>query len=400
MPRFQYTAKDNTGKIYKGSMDAVGEDQVTAKLNEVGLLIVSLSKERKSIFSRKRRISNTDLVTLTQQLADLVSAGIPLLKSLQALERQVDNPALKDIVQDIGFSIEGGSAFSQALAKHPEIFSEFFIGMIKAGETGGYLGKVLDRLAIHLERQHDLRQKVQSAFAYPVLVGILACLVVTFLIIVIVPIFSKVYTQMKIVLPGPTRTLIFISFLVRRYWWAVLSLIGGVVFVYSRIKHLAKFRQWIDEAKLKMPVFGKLNRLAAVSRFIRTLGDMLSSGIPALEALDVANKVIGNTSAEKIVGQMRESVKNGGLISAPLMNQNIFPATTAQMMMAGEESGTLDSMLEKNANSLDRDIDILIKRIVVTVEPLLTAILAAVVGFIAMAVYFPIFDLIQQISGA
>ena len=399
MPRYEYLAKDKTGKIYKGTLEAPDEDTIRRKLGESDFYVTSITRKRELTLGRREgKVRSDDLVTFSQQFAGMIGAGLPILRCLKAMEKQVENITLRRVIGEVRLDIEGGTSLSEALGKHPQVFSDFFVSMIKAGETGGVIDKVLERLAIHLEKQQDLRRKVGSAFAYPVVVGTLAFLVMTFLVIVIVPIFKDVYKRINVILPGPTIALVNLSNFTRNYWWVILLFTGAVFVTYHQLKDRARIRKQIDHFKINMPLFGKLISKATISRFIRTFGDMLDSGVPMLEAIDVADKVAANKVVSEIVAKIRESVYRGGKVSEPLEDQKIFPPAVVQMTAAGEESGTLPDMLEKSANAIDRDVDATVKRLVVKVEPLLTMVLAAFVGFIALAIYLPIFDLIKQIS--
>ncbi|MFH0731524.1 MAG: type II secretion system F family protein [Candidatus Omnitrophota bacterium] len=356
-------------------------------------------KRTSILFRTYSRLSSDDLVTFSQQFASMLGAGLSLIRCLDALEKQTENMILKKVIKDVRLNIEGGSSFSEALAKHPKVFSDFFISLVSAGEKAGVMPEVLDRLASYLESQQALRQKVKSAFAYPTIVGALALLVMAFLVVVIVPIFKDIYARIHVPLPAPTVALITVSNIAVKFWWALLFFVAGVIIGYYRIKDIPVVRRQIDNFKINMPAFGNVVRKAAVSRFIRTFGDMLRSGVSVLQAIDVSEKVAKNIVISELARRMKENVRRGGLITEPLLgDQRIFPPSVVQMMAAGEESGTLPHMLQKSADTLDRDVDTAVKRLVVKVEPILTMLLAAFVAFIALAIYLPIFDLIKQIS--
>lgn len=399
MARYSYLANDSAGKSYKGSIEARDEKELREKLKSMGFYVTSIERERAVFtFRPKGVIISAELVTFSRQFSTMISAGLALTKSLRALEKQTENPALKKVINDVRIDTEGGSSLSEAMAKHPSVFSEFFIALIKAGETGGLLNEVLENLANHLEKQENLKRTVRSAFAYPAIVGTLAFLVVSFLVIVIVPVFKNVYDRMHLSLPGATLALIGVSNFVRYFWWLILALIGGLTFSWKWINKNPVFRERLDRFKIDMPVFGKLIRKAAVARFVRTFGDMISSGVVILESLRVADRVAANRIVSKIVQKMSDSVHRGGLISEPLEEQDIFPAGVVQMIASGEESGKLGFMLIKSADALDRDVDDTVKSLVVKIEPLMTFLMACVVGFIAVSIYLPIFDVIKEMS--
>lgn len=358
---------------------------------------ITVRKRQKAVFALgHKKIAPAELVTFARQFSTMIDAGLSLTVSLRALAKQTEHPALKAVINDVRMDIEGGASLSESLQKHPQMFSGFFIALIKAGETGGLLNELLERLANHLEKQENLKRTVKSAFAYPAIVGTLAFLVVSFLVIVIVPIFKNIYARMQLSLPLPTLALIAASNFVKFFWPLLLLLIGGLIFSYKWINKNPVFRTRLDTFKMNMPVFGKLTRKATVARFVRTFGDMFASGVPILESLRVADRVAANKVVSKVVQAMTDSVRKGGLISEALVGQDIFPAVVVQMIASGEESGRLDFLLQKAADGLDRDVDDTVKRLVVKIEPLMTFLMALLVGFIAVAIYLPIFDVIKQ----
>jgi len=342
------------------------------------------------------KVTQADLVVFSRQFATMMEAGIPLVTVLRALEKQTENLFLKKVINEIRIDIESGISLSESMEKHPKVFSDFFISMVKAGETAGALNKVLERMASHLEKQNDLKRAVRGAFAYPAIVGALALLVGGFLVVVIVPVFKSVYSRLNVELPLPTLVLIGISNFVRGYWWVILIAAAGAVFLYKWIGVSFAFKTYIDRFKMNMPIFGKLLRKATAARFVRTLGDMMASGVPLLDSLRTADRVASNKVVSNIARGMIDNVQAGGLISDSLQNQDIFSAATTQMIASGEESGRLGFMLEKAADGLDRDVDDTVKRLVVKIEPLMTFFMAVFVGFIAVAIYLPIFDVIKQ----
>ncbi|MCP4650837.1 MAG: type II secretion system F family protein [PVC group bacterium] len=399
MAIFKYTAKDSSGKIYQGALEARDEQVLRSRLKESGFYVTSLKKKMGFSFDPKEpKVKLDDLVSFGQQFAGMLGAGLPIIRCLRALEKQSENLGLKRISRDLRLDIEGGAALSEALAKHPQVFSDFFVSLIQAGEKAGMMDKVWDRLAAYLEKQQDLIRKVKGAFAYPVIVGIIAFCVMTFLVLVIVPIFKDVYDRINVPLPGPTVALIALSNFSRKFWWVILLAGAGVGILFRKIKKISKIRKGLDHFKINMPIFGTLIRKASIARFIRTFADMLDSGVGILESIDVAGKVAGNKAVLELVDKMRDSVRQGGNLSDSLQKQTIFPASAVQMISAGEESGNLPYMLQKSADTLERDVDIAVKRLMIKIEPLLTMLLAILIGFIAMAIYLPMFDLIKQIN--
>jgi len=398
MARYNYLAKDADGKSYKGSIEARNETELTEKLKDMGFYPTSVKREKRVFTFGAKRVSQSELVIFSRQLSTMVGAGLTLNKSLEALEKQTESSYLRTIIAGIRTDIEGGVSLSKAMGKYKMVFSDFFVGMVEAGESGGVLKKVLERLADHLEKQDALKRSVRGAFAYPVVVGTLAVLVVGFLVIFIVPVFKSVYDRMHLSLPLPTLLLISASNFTRKFWWLMLILFSGLGLFYKTINKTIGFCNYLDKFKMNMPIFGKLIRKATVARFIRTFGDMVTSGVGVIDSLKIADKVAENSIISKLTQEMIDSVRRGELISEPLKKQNIFPAGVIQMIATGEESGKLGYMLEKSAEGLDREVDDVVKRMVVKIEPLLTFLMAFLVGTIAVAIYLPIFDVIKEMS--
>ncbi|MBU0683438.1 MAG: type II secretion system F family protein [Candidatus Omnitrophota bacterium] len=399
MTQYIYVAKDNSGKVYKGTVESDNEKALRDKLRGMGLYVSSVARQ-KNVFSfkLKQKVKSGDLVLFVRQFSTLISAGISITKCLYALEKQTVNPTLKTAIGAINSNIEGGASLSEAMEEYPNIFSEFFIALIKAAETAGILDKVLMRLAEHLEKEDSLKRSIKNAFSYPIVVGSLAFLVVVFLVIVIIPIFYNIYVRLNLTLPLPTLALVAISNFVRRFWWILLAVAVLAVIGYRRFNEKPFFREKIDLIKMNMPLFGNLLKRAAAARFVRTFGDMISSGIMIMESLKIADKVADNKLVSNLVERITENVQKGGTVSEALTNQNILPPAVVQMMSSGEESGSLDFMLEKSAEGLERDVDDIVKRLVIKIEPLMTFFMAILVGFIAIAIYLPIFDVIREMT--
>ncbi len=356
------------------------------------------AKSSASLSGFRREVKPHELVAFIQQFASMYEAGIPILQCLEALAKQTENIKFKKIIKEIILDIEGGSTFSDALAKHPRVFSAFFVNMIRAGERGGIIDRILDRLALHIEKTQDLKRNVRGAFAYPLTVGVLAFLVMIFLVVVIIPVFQDIYARINVTLPLPTLIMIALSKFLRKFGLVLVLLSAGAGFLFYRYKDVKMIRQRIDKIKVTMPIFGKINRKAAVSKFVRTFGDMLESGVTVSEAIETAKDVAGNVIVAEVVEKMHNNINRGNTLSEALEEQELIPATVVQMIAAGEKSGKLPNMLRKSAMALDRDLDLTIKRLVVMVEPVLTFVMACVVAFIALSIYLPMFDIIKQIQ--
>ncbi len=396
MAEFIYTARDEIGRVYKGTMVAAEESLVRAKLKKRGLFATALrqSRAKKSFFALVgKKVPVAAVVLFTERLSAMVNAGLPIIKCLRTLARQTDDQVLRKVIYGVCIDLEGGERFSDALSKHPAVFSNFYIDMIKTGETGCLLDEVLMRIAEHLTKEQELKRKIKKAFAYPIIVLSAIAVVVTFLIIFIVPIFAEVYSKMRIALPVPTVLLVTTSKIFIRYWWVVISGIAGVVFVYKKAYATERGRLFIDRIKLEFPVFGPLNQKVAISRFVSTFASLFASGVSVMEALGVIREISGNVVITNIIDSLREDVREGRKIADALSREKLFPPMVTQMVAAGEEAGALDAMLKKSADFLNRDIDYEVGKLVTKIEPLLTVFLAIVVGFIALAIYLPMFDL-------
>lgn len=396
---FVYVARDKSGKVLKGSLEAESERALRAKMRALGYYPTRVAKKRKEIpLAFGQRIRPRDLVVFVTQLAAMLNAGLPIMRCLSALEEQSENKRLAKIVGEVRLAIEGGSTLSDALAKYPKIFSRLFINLVQAGETGGILDEVLLRFAYHADKEQEMREKVRGAFAYPAVVSLLALVVVTFLLLFIVPVFASVYARLRVPLPLPTLILVGASRLLIHSWWALLIVVGGMILGYRRYRATERGALTIDRLKLRLPIFGNLIGKSAVSRFIRTLGALVASGVPIIHSLGIAGEVTGNRVVTTTVSRIEENVRRGGDLTGPMRSGGIFPPMVIQMVAAGEESGTLPEMLQKSATFLDRDVDYTVKRLVTLLEPLLIVCLAVLVGFIALAIYLPMFELIHTVG--
>jgi type IV pilus assembly protein PilC len=399
MAKFSYLAQDNQNKEISGTLEANDINEAKAKLRQASLYIIQVNPETRFLITPAvERVNNMDLAIFSHQFAAMISSGITLIKALKTLSAETNNRKFRKIIEKIAADIENGASLSNALSRYPRIFSNFFTSLIKAGETAGALPVVLNRLANYLEKEVTLRRKVISSFAYPVIVGIVAMIAVTFLLIFVVPVFSSVYAGLKITLPGPTVILIALSNIFIKYWWLVLSLAIAIYLTLRVLKQNKAFGLATDGFKLKLPVFGQLNRKVATSRFVRTLSTLVGSGVTLSSSLTIIKDVVGNRAFAQAVEKIQKDIQQGKPLSESLKQGKYFSPIVIQMLAAGEESGNLNVMLDKCADFLDEDIDTLIKNLVVKLEPSLTVALAILVGFIALAIYLPMFDLIRSIA--
>ena len=402
MAVYSYIAKDIQGNRLSGIYrDIATVSALRGELAKVGYTLLKASRAKGNETSAKPRIGRVpqkDLVPLAHQLAGMYSAGLSVLQCLQTLEDQAERPALKAILSDIRENIETGSSLKNAFERHKDVFSHFFVGMVGAGETGGKLAQSLEMSAIYLEKRYELKQKVKSAFMYPMVVGVVCLIVVTSMLLFVVPMFSKLYARLHVPLPGPTQFLIFLSGLLRGGWIIVAAVVVCLVFGVKRLLRRPAVRTWVDDFKLRMPVFGKLNRMVVVARFTRTFATLVSVGVPLIEALEVAQAVADNARMSRIAKDVQESVRAGNPIARSLEGSGLFPPMIIQMANSGEQAGILAEMLTKGANFLDRDIDRTISSLLVKLEPVLTLVMGVIIGLILLGVYLPMFDYMSHLK--
>lgn len=398
MAVYQYVAKDRTGRKFSGIYTDVDNVNILREeLAKIGYALVKARQKRTSS-TRRRRIKLSEVVAFAYKFAGMYSAGLSILSCLETLEGQAENQAFKYVIADIRQSIQAGASLKNACEKHRNIFSDFFLGMIEAGESSGKLGTTLEMSAVYLEKQADIRRKVVSAFAYPVVVTITCFAVIAFLLIFVIPVFMKLYRQAHVQLPGPTRVLVGLSTLITQKWWAVIILATTVVLLFRWLLKKSQVRAWWDAFKLNMPVFSKLNRMLVVSRFTRTFAMLASVGVPFIDALDVAREVAYNHKMDEITQELKKEIRAGNPVAKSFKNHPIFPPIITQLAASGEQVGKLPDMLNKGTDLLDKDIDRAISALLVKLEPALTVIMGTVVGLILMGAYLPMFDYIGHLE--
>ncbi len=398
MAIYEYTARDVDGNRFTGTYNGV--ESVAVLRQELAKMGNTLLKTRRSKpqAQKRQKIKQDEVVTFVYKLAGMCSAGLPITKSLETVEQQAENQTFKHILSDIRQSIETGSSLKNAFEKYNNVFSNFFIGMLEAGESGGRLAETLEISAAYMEKQLDLKRKVKSAFAYPIVVGVMCIAIVSTLVIFIIPVFSKLYQQLHMALPGPTQVLVSISEIARQYWWLVLLFIAAAIFLSRRLSKNPHLKARWDLFKLNMPVFAKLNRMVVVSRFMRTFAMLASAGIAFVKALDIASVVANNSKIYEIADQLQQAIEEGSPLADSLRKHKIFPPIITQMVASGEEAGKLPEMLNKGLDFLDKDIDRTVKALLVKLEPAMTLIMGLIVGFILMGVYLPMFDYMGRVK--
>jgi type IV pilus assembly protein PilC len=401
MVMFHYQARDPSGRPVSGEIEATDQQGAGALLADRNLLVISMSPARGRKGRTKRhqgRVKAQDLVVFTRQLATMMDAGLPLVQSLNALEEQTDSKTFKPILRQVTERVEQGDAFSQALAGHPKVFTRLYVSMVEAGETGGLLAEILDRVATYQEATVRLKKKVKSAMSYPAIVCLIAISISLFLIIKVIPVFADIYKDFGGQLPGPTQVLIRISDILRSYFLIVAGAIAFMVFAVVKLRRTKRGAEMWDRMKLHLPVFGKLIHKVAMSRFARTFAALLRSGVPILETLRIVGQSAGNTLVERAVEQTAGSIERGDSLALALGQHKIFPPMMVRMVSAGEQTGKVDVMLEKISDFYDEEIEATLSGLTSLIEPLLIVFLGVVVGSIVICMFLPIFKLNQIVQ--
>lgn len=393
---YLWEAKGKAGEIKKGEMEASNPEAVDARLRALGLTPVKIKKkpvEINIVLPGSSGVTGKDILVFTRQFATMIDAGLPIVQCLEILATQMDNPVFRKVIFDIKTRVESGSTFAEALRDHPKVFDELFVQLCAAGEVGGILDTILNRLAAYKEKSEKLKRKVKGALTYPVIVLVVAFAVTLILLIKVTPVFAKMFTDMGSALPAPTQFVLDLSAFVQNYVVHMLLGVGAVVGTFIAIRKNPKGRMISDGVFLKLPMFGMLLRKVAVARFTRTLGTMISSGVPILDALEVTAKTAGNQVIEKAIFNVREKISEGRTITEPLMDAKVFPSMVVQMIGVGEASGAMDAMLGKIADFYDDEVDAAVGGLTAMIEPLMMAFLGVVVGGFLIAMYLPIFSI-------
>lgn len=401
MPTFAYIARDtSSGREVRNSVDAANEQAaITALLNR-NLLVLSI-QERISKKGKLKggRVPLSDLVIFTRQLATMIDAGISIVQSLQALADQVTNKVMRDVIRDVSTRVESGENFSEALQKHPKVFNKLYVSMVGAGEKGGLLAEILARLATYLENTERIRRKVKSALMYPTGVIIAAIGITIFLLVKVIPVFEDVYNGFGAKLPAPTQALIDLSHFLKSYLLFIIPGIALLVYAWLRFIKTPKGRDFWDARRIKLPIFGPIAHKICLARFTRTLASLVRSGVPILEVLHIVAQTVGNTVLEKAIKTASGDIERGEGISNALSKHPVFPAMIIRMMSAGEQTGNIDTMLERVSNFLDEEIETTLSGLMALLEPILIIFLGVIVGGMVICMYLPIFNLGNVVSG-
>lgn len=402
---YQYSARDSIGKVQKDTMEGPSVAFVASRLKEKGLTPLDISEKGNKGLSRDITIPGfgpkatlKDVSIMARQLATMIGAGLSLLRALTILTEQTESKLLAKVIGEVRNDVEAGQSFSQSLGKHPDIFPPIMINMVRAGEVGGFLDDVLVSIAGNFESEVALRGKIKSAMAYPLVVFVIAIVAVMGMLLFIVPVFVKMFANLGGTLPFATQVLVTMSNVMK--WGSPLIIVGTIAFMawWKRNKNRYEVRERLDPIKLKMPIFGDLLKKIALARFARNFGAMVRAGVPILQALDIVGQASGNVVIEKATSAVKDSVRRGQSLAGPLAQHPVFPSMAVQMMAVGEDTGALDTMLDKIADLYDQEVEATTAALTSLIEPLMIAVLGSIIGGMIVALYLPIFkvfDLIQ-----
>lgn len=402
MPIYQWVAVSKRGRKLKGELDAANEKIALGQLKKRNLSIKKFKLKPKDIFENisfmKQKVTKKDLVVFTRQFSTMIDAGLPLVQGLQILAEQCENKTFKAILKEINRDVEGGSTLAEAMKKHPEVFDNLFVNLVAAGEVGGILDTILRRLAAFIEKAEKLKAQIKGAMTYPLVVVAIAIIVITVILVFVIPVFEDMFKSFGKALPMPTQIVVNMSrFMKGNFYWCFGALFA-VFYAFKKYRSTPGGRKTTDTLFLKLPVFGDLLKKTAVARFTRTLGTMLSSGVPILDALEIVAKTSGNVVIEEILYEVRGAIAEGQTIAEPLSENEVFPGMVIQMISVGEATGALDTMLEKIADFYDDEVDAAVSALTSMLEPLLMLFLGGSIGGLVIAMYLPIFQMAAAIG--
>jgi len=403
MPVFVWKGTTSNGEIQKGEIEAQDEQAARRLLRQQRVSPSKIKAKPKDLLENiaffQTKVSTKDIVVFTRQLSTMIDAGLPLVQGLEILASQQDNKTLKKILLDTKSDVESGSTFADALKKHPKQFDRLFCNMVAAGEMGGILDDVLKRLADYMEKALRLKRKVKGALTYPIIVLAISALVIGVILIFVIPVFEQMFADFGGALPVPTQMVVNLSNFVKSYSLVIIGVSVVMVFLFKKYYKTEKGRRLVDRLLLKSPVFGPLLRKVAVAKLTRTLGTLINSGVPILEALNVAAGTAGNKMVEEAIYNVRSSISEGRTIAQPLAESGIFPAMVVQMVSVGETTGALDQMLNKIADFYDEEVETAVDALTSMIEPFMIVFLGGTVGSIIVAMYLPIFAMAGAVSG-
>jgi type IV pilus assembly protein PilC len=403
MPTFVWEGKARNGESRKGAVEAESENAALQRLRGEQITVTRMAKKGGGAltagFSFGRPVSEKELVVFTRQFATMIDAGLPLVQCLDILAAQADNKAFKKVLDDVKGHVEGGATFSEALKRHPKVFDELYVNLIAAGEVGGILDTILQRLGTYIEKAQKLKAQVKGAMVYPIGVLIVAIIVIVVLLWKVIPVFERMFKEFKSgSLPAPTQFVINLSNGFLNNWYIFFGAAIAVSFAFTTLLKTDKGRDAFDAFILKVPVIGNVLRKVTVARFTRTLGTLLSSGVPILDSLDITAKTAGNRVVKRAILYAREKISEGKDLAGPLAETRVFPPMVVQMMGVGEQTGAMDTMLQKIADFYDDEVDVAVKALTDMIEPFMMVFLGVIVGGLIIAMYMPIFEMAGNIK--
>jgi type IV pilus assembly protein PilC len=404
MATYAFKALDLSGSSTRGEMEAGDKQAVAAQLRSKGLIVVDIEelvpKSAGDLLARWKKVKADDLVIATRQLSTMVNSGMSLLRSLYIIEEQTENDKLREIWVEVRKDVEAGLALSDALKKHPDIFNDLYVAMVEAGETGGILDSTLIRVADQLEKDAALRRQIKAAMIYPTMIGSFAFIVLFALVTFLVPVFETIFKDFGGDLPAITKFTVWLSHVFTQRWYVVFGSIYGVIWLFRKWKSTESGRMQWDRLKLKFPMkIGDIVQKVALARFSRTFSGLIAAGVPMLEAIDITGRTSGNKVIEKAMFEVRESVKKGGSLTAPMMEvPEAFPVMVTQMIGVGEETGALETMMTKIADFYEEQVEAAVKALTSILEPIMIVIVGGIVGFIVIAMYLPMFKVYDSIK--
>jgi type IV pilus assembly protein PilC len=397
---YQWKGRTTAGDIVTGEMQAGSKAELTMNLRKKRVLLTSAKEKAKGKgLGLGGGVSTKDLAVFTRQFSTMINSGLPLVQCLDILSKQAEKDNFRKIISNTMKDVESGSTLADALSKHPAVFGDLYVNMVEAGEAGGVLDVILGRLASYLEKMNNLKRKVKSAMAYPAVVFVVTVAATIFMLVFIIPTFASLYSDFGSELPGPTRIVLALSRFVTTRWWLLVAFFLGLGYGVKKYHDTKEGKKNIDRLLLKIPVLGQVLLKSSIARFTRTLGTLVSSGVPILEGLEITGKAAGNSVVKEAVMKTRSSISSGQTIAGPLRESEIFPPMVVQMISVGEETGALDEMLSKIADFYDEEVDSAVDTMTSVIEPVMIVLMGGVVGGMLVAMYLPMFKLVSVIMG-
>ena len=401
MPIYTWVAETRKGKTLKGELEAANEKIARLQLKRRNLGVKKLKAKPKDLFENvsflQPKVTSKDIVIFTRQFSTMIDAGLPLVQGLTILSEQMENKTFKNILKQVTRDVEGGSTLADAMRRHPKVFDNLFVNLIAAGEVGGMLDIILQRLASYIEKSQKLKSRIKGAMTYPLVVMAIAIIVITVILVFVIPVFEDMFAGVGSALPAPTQFVVSLSRFMKGNIHFVIAGIIAAVFLLKQYRKSKGGRKKTDAIALKLPVFGPLLKKVAVARFTRTLGTMISSGVPILDALEVVAKTSGNVILEEVIFDVRSSIAEGQTIAEPLSESQLFPGMVVQMISVGEATGALDTMLGKIADFYEEEVDVAVDALTSMLEPLLMVFLGGSIGGLVIAMYLPIFKMASAV---